>query len=80
VPVPSTGLGLPTKVPLEEDADLSVPDEAKVLAAPDDPSLWPRWRERLHAWRRQTRARLNYSDARYAGMVSPPFIVGMAAL
>jgi sulfatase modifying factor 1 len=36
-----------TAVPLGPSADLSVLDEAKVFAAPDDPGEWPAWREQL---------------------------------
>lgn len=55
----------PTPVPLDEDADLAVLDEARILAAPDDPVDWPRWRLQLERWRREARARIAYSDSLY---------------
>lgn len=58
-------IDLPAQVPLEPDADLSVLDDAKILAAPDHPSDWPRWREQLHRWRADARARLGYDGGRY---------------
>ena len=58
-------IDLPTPVPLEPDADLSVLDDAKILAAPDDPADRPRWREALHRWREEARARTAYDGARY---------------
>jgi formylglycine-generating enzyme required for sulfatase activity len=41
----------PTPVPLDPAADLSVLDDAKILAAPDDPADRPRWRDQLARWR-----------------------------
>lgn len=58
-------IDLPTAVPLEPGADLSVLDDAKILAAPDDPALLGVWRERLHAWRADARRRHGYDDAAY---------------
>lgn len=58
-------IDLPTAVPLDADADLTALDDAKILAAPDDPALWPAWRERLHAWRADARRRHAYDDAAY---------------
>ena len=57
----------PTSVPLAPDADLSVLDEAKIFAAPDDPSDWPAWRAALTRWRTEARAKVSYDDARYRG-------------
>ena len=54
---------LPTHVPLE--GDLSVLDEAKILAAPDDPRAWPTWRSALERWRREARARTGYDGSAY---------------
>ena len=54
-----------TAVPLDPQADLSVLDEAKILAAPSDPVLWPRWREQLRRWREEARERLAYSGECY---------------
>lgn len=54
--------------PTESDgpaAGLAAFDDAKIFAAPDDPALWPAWRERLHAWRADARSRHAYDDAAY---------------
>lgn len=56
----------PTHVPLEVGADLSILDDAKILAAPANPADLPRWREQLEAWRRTARERLAYRDDLYA--------------
>ena len=39
--------------------------EADLIPAPDDPKLWPAFREALAAWRRKRRAELNYDDSLY---------------
>ena len=57
----------PTAVPLAPDADLSVLDEAKIFAAPDDPKDWPAWRAAITRWRTEARAKVAYDDARYHG-------------
>ena len=57
----------PTSVPLAPDADLSVLDEAKIFAAPDDPKDWPAWRAALARWRTEAREKVSYDDARYHG-------------
>lgn len=36
-----------------------------LIPAPDDPSQWPAWRERLHQWRAATRYLLNYDGSLY---------------
>jgi formylglycine-generating enzyme required for sulfatase activity len=51
-------------VPLDA-ADLTALDDAKILAAPDDPRDWPEWRRSLHRWRDAARSRVAYSGARY---------------
>ena len=56
---------LPTPVPLEPDADLSVLDEAKILAAPDDPADRPAWRAALRRWREDARRRVQFDDSHY---------------
>jgi sulfatase modifying factor 1 len=56
---------LPRRVPLERDADLSVLDDAKIIAAPDDPADWPAWREQLSRWRDDARRRIDYAGSRY---------------
>lgn len=58
-------LDLPTSVPLEPGADLSALDSAKIIAAPDDPTLWPVWRERLTRWRSDVSERHSLDDAIY---------------
>lgn len=55
---------LPRAVPIGR-ADLAVLDDAKIIAAPDDPRDWEEWREQLHRWRDEARARTRYSGARY---------------
>jgi sulfatase modifying factor 1 len=59
-------IDMPTPVPLDPAADLSVLDEAKILAAPDDPADRPAWRAALHRWRTEARDRIGYDDSRYA--------------
>jgi hypothetical protein len=54
-----------TEVPLEVGADLSTLDNAKILAAPDDPADWARWREVLGEWRDGARRRHGYDGAAY---------------
>ncbi|UOZ03917.1 SUMF1/EgtB/PvdO family nonheme iron enzyme [Amycolatopsis sp. WQ 127309] len=45
---------------------LSELDEAKIFAAPDDPADVPAWREKLHVWREDARARHGYTGDAYA--------------
>ncbi|MES2056386.1 MAG: SUMF1/EgtB/PvdO family nonheme iron enzyme [Pseudomonadota bacterium] len=59
-------IDLPVAVPLAPDADLSVLDEAKIFAAPDDPADWPAWRGALTRWRSEVRHRIGYDAHRYA--------------
>jgi formylglycine-generating enzyme len=40
-------------------------DGAKILAAPDDPAEWPRWRATLAAWRADALARTGHTGAAY---------------
>ncbi len=40
-------------------------DGAKILAAPDDPAEWPRWREQLVAWRADALERTGHTGALY---------------
>jgi hypothetical protein len=58
-------IDLPTAVPMDEGANLAELDEAKIFAAPDDPALWPAWRERLAEWRADARHRLGYDGRHY---------------
>ncbi|PVG84000.1 hypothetical protein DDE18_06910 [Nocardioides gansuensis] len=58
-------IDLPTPVPLEPGADLSVLDEAKIIAAPDDPGDRPAWRAALQRWREEARGRIGYDGSLY---------------
>ncbi len=58
-------IDLPTTVPLDPDADLSVLDDAKIFEVPADPAQWPRWRAQLTRWRTEARERLGYVDDLY---------------
>lgn len=58
-------IDLPSPLPLIPGADLSTLDEAKIFAAPDDPALWPLWREQLTRWRAEARDRIGYSGEHY---------------
>lgn len=58
-------LDLPTAVPLDEGADLSVLDDAKILIAPEDPAERPAWRAALARWRSEARTRLGHDDGIY---------------
>ncbi len=58
-------LDRPTEVPLGDDADLTGLDTAKILAAPNDPALWPAWRGQLRRWRDGAVARHALDDAVY---------------
>ena len=55
----------PTTLPLDGSIDAEAADAAKIVAAPDDPADWPRWRERLTDWRDGARRRMPYDDAAY---------------
>ncbi|MCW2918727.1 MAG: hypothetical protein JWN52_6795 [Actinomycetia bacterium] len=55
---------LPAEVPPEGPFDEL--DEAKILAAPDDPASWPAWREALHTWREEAAKRIDYDGMLYA--------------
>ncbi|QJR20699.1 SUMF1/EgtB/PvdO family nonheme iron enzyme [Pelagibacterium halotolerans] len=78
IPRPIDG---PAVVPLAPDADLSVLDEAKIFAAPDDPTDWPAWRAAITRWRDEARRRIGYDPHRYEAMAEPgPRIVEMVWL
>src|SRR5690606_13073929 len=71
----------PTDVPLAPDADLSVLDEAKIFAAPENPEDWPAWRANISRWRNEARARIGYDSSRYEALSeSLPRFVDMAWL
>ncbi|MCB2551761.1 hypothetical protein KQ767_17030, partial [Listeria monocytogenes] len=70
----------PTPVPLDATSDLSVLDEAKILAAPDDPAAWPWWREQLARWRSESRRRVAYDDGRYAAVPTGQFVMALVWL
>ncbi len=57
-------IDLATHVPLDAP-DLSAFDDAKILAAPDDPALWPAWRATLTRWRDDARWRHSYDGSAY---------------
>lgn len=58
-------IDMPTDVPLHPNADLTVLDDAKILAAPDDPADWPAWRAAITRWARDARRRIGYDGAHY---------------
>ncbi|MEV6970131.1 SUMF1/EgtB/PvdO family nonheme iron enzyme [Hamadaea sp. NPDC051192] len=70
----------PTTVPLDLDADLSVLDEAKIFAAPEDPAQWPAWRNALARWRKSARERLDYDGSRYERVPLDCFAVALVWL
>ena len=55
---------LPRDVP-QDSAGLATLDDAKIIAAPDDPQDWEAWRRQLYRWRDDARARLQYDGVRY---------------
>jgi sulfatase modifying factor 1 len=75
-------IDLPTPVPLAPDADLSVLDEAKIFAAPDDPADWPAWRDALRRWRTSARDRVDHDAFAYrdAPWVSSCYTVALVWL
>lgn len=56
---------LPTDVALDGEIDIEAADNAKIFAAPDSPSDWPRWRERLTEWRDGARRRWPHDGRAY---------------
>jgi hypothetical protein len=56
-------IDLPTPVPLS--GPLDVLDGAKIMAAPDDPSEWPDWRDALRRWRTEAATRVIRDDRAY---------------
>lgn len=73
-------LDLATPVPLDPDADLSILDDAKVFAAPDDPGQWAQWREQLHRWRASARSRFPSAGEYYDAAPGDCFNVGLVWL
>lgn len=67
-----------SEVPL--DGDLSGLDDAKILAPPDDPALWPAWREQLARWRSEAARRIDYDGSRYGTEPGDCFVVDLAWL
>jgi hypothetical protein len=55
----------PTPVPRQPGVELSILDEAKIFAAPEDPADWPAWRAALRRWREQARRRIDYRGDAY---------------
>lgn len=64
-PLIPRAIDLPTTVPLGREADLRILDGAKILAAPDDPEDWPRWRQQITRWRDEARTRMGNYTPRY---------------
>ncbi len=58
-------LDRPRAVPLDRGADLTSLDTGKILAAPDDPADWARWRDQLVRWREEARERQSYDGSIY---------------
>jgi hypothetical protein len=58
-------LDRPREVPLGPGADLSGLDTGKILAAPDNPADWPRWREQLARWREGAQQARAYDASLY---------------
>jgi formylglycine-generating enzyme len=73
-------IDLASSVPLAVHADLSVLDEAKIFAGPDDPADWPAWRAQLGRWRTQARQRLAYDGGHYDEIAGDCFSVCLAWL
>ena len=76
-------IDLPTTLPLHGPIDRAAADGAKIFAAPDDPSDWPRWRERLVEWRHAAREHWPDDDAytrSSAGWASRCFSVALVWL
>ena len=69
-----------SEVPLDPGADLTVLDEAKILAAPADPADWPAWRDQLTRWRESARRRLDYRGTRYGTEPGDRFVMAFAWL
>ncbi len=55
----------PVEVPLDPGADLSVLDEAKILAAPTLVGDRPAWRAALRRWRAEARDRIGFDPRAY---------------
>ena len=72
----------PAVVPLDPGTDLSTLDEAKIFAAPDDPSQWRDWRAALDRWRTGAQQRLGYAGMAYgdASWVSSCYAVALVWL
>jgi hypothetical protein len=56
----------PIDQPIAVGTDLAALDEAKIIAAPDDPAHWPAWRAALRNWRQDAAERIGYDGALYA--------------
>jgi len=63
-PLAPRPLDRPTVVDLEAP-DWAALDTAKIIAAPDDPADWPRWRAVLQEWRQGAGARHGLQPERY---------------
>jgi len=49
----------------EENKDENERTFDNIMPAPDDPALWPLWRDWLNQWRKDQRKALNYDDKYY---------------
>jgi hypothetical protein len=67
----------PAPVPLDQAADLSTLDEAKIFAAPGDPAHWPAWRAALIRWRADAGRRVGYDGSGYEAV---PWTAGCYAV
>ena len=56
-------IDLPRAVPLRGPLDAL--DDAKILAAPDDPTDWPAWRDSITRWRAEAAERIEYDGSSY---------------
>jgi hypothetical protein len=73
-------IDMPTEVPLDPAADLSILDEAKIFVAPADPTDWAAWRQQLTRWRAEACKRLGYRGDHYDQAPAGCFAVCLAWL
>ncbi len=58
-------IDLPTEIPLDDGADLSVLDDVKIFVPPADRALWPTWRNQIQKWSVQAKDRIGYDGSMY---------------
>lgn len=74
-------IDLPYRAPLAHALDdLTILDDAKIIAAPNDPAEWPTWRNALAAWRADAARRLCYDGSRYDVEPGDCFVLNVAWL